>query len=463
MGIGVFFLLLLLLLGGCSAVKEPSDTPETLQREFSLHPAAELPADGVLTLTKAQEIALKNNPTCQAAAVSVQAARYGYLRSWSTYFPEITVSSSVGQALERGYDLHHPPAGIAPRKNRFDTSGNIEATLLLFDGLEREINTLIAAEEYDRSAAVNENIRRLLLRSVAYTYWDILLACAESRIARADLFFQESALLQAERQFAAGHVSKAAVLNFKLLAAKAQSDILFADYRAGIGKSALMALLGFGQDAAFPELVLPEPDEIVIENRPLEFFMEQAIRNRPDLEELLIERKISRYRVKQVYAAFLPKIHLFAGFSAGSNAAAYGGYTYSHSYYNLTDFSYGIHGEWNLFRGLDSVRELQQRKKLEKVADWEVRSKLLEIFSEVKDACLNCQNAAEQLKIFQEMVKWVQEQRDLVFSEYTNGRETITRLNEAQSILVETENRLAQIRFMQQKAAAQLYAAIGLQ
>ena len=60
------------------------------------------------------------------------------------------------------------------------------------------------------------------------------------------------------------------------------------------------------------------------------------------------------------------------------------------------------------------------------------------------------------------MALWVREQRDLVYSAYCNGRETLPRLNEAQATLVEAQSRLLVSAVEFRKAAAQLAAAVGL-
>ena len=60
------------------------------------------------------------------------------------------------------------------------------------------------------------------------------------------------------------------------------------------------------------------------------------------------------------------------------------------------------------------------------------------------------------------MLQWVKEQRDLVFSEYRNGRETLPRLNEAQAALVEAQSLLIVSTIEYSKAIAQLAAAAGI-
>ena len=61
------------------------------------------------------------------------------------------------------------------------------------------------------------------------------------------------------------------------------------------------------------------------------------------------------------------------------------------------------------------------------------------------------------------MTIWVQEERDLIYSEYLNGRETIARVNQAQSELVEAQSSLALWIIQSRKAYAQFQAALGIE
>ena len=98
---------------------------------------------------------------------------------------------------------------------------------------------------------------------------------------------------------------------------------------------------------------------------------------------------------------------------------------------------------------------------MEQIAFWGLNKKFLDITAEVRDAASNCRNARYQTQLYRDMARWVREQRDLVYSEYINGRETITRLNEAQDTLVEFQSRLIVSAVELNKAAAQLAAATG--
>ena len=159
-------ILLCLMLAGCMKSPGPFETPEDFQRVFAAPDRARvLPAEKVLTLQRAVEIALLNNPSNLAAAQAVTAARYGYYRALSAYAPEINAGYSMTDTLSRGWALKNPPEGVLKKNDHFVTSGTLHASLLLFDGFARELETIIAKQEYRKSMAAEKNVRRLPLPS----------------------------------------------------------------------------------------------------------------------------------------------------------------------------------------------------------------------------------------------------------------------------------------------------------
>ena len=90
-------------------------------------------------------------------------------------------------------------------------------------------------------------------------------------------------------------------------------------------------------------------------------------------------------------------------------------------------------------------------------------SKFLEIVNEIRDARAHYINSISQTAIFLRIVEQVKQQRNLVYNEYLNGRETIARLNQAQSICIEAQNNLALWQIQSRKAAAQLNAAAAVE
>lgn len=453
-----------IFLSGCLKTPGPFETLEDFQRSFSDRKTFPVLLNGkTLTLQSAVKTALLNNPTNLAAAQAVHAAKYGYFRALSAYAPELNAGYLLGHTVSRGWDLKHPPTGVMKKNDHFVTAGTLQASLLLFDGFARELETMIAGQEFKKSAALEKNVIRLLERAVAYAYYDMYMAGEEMIIYKEDLDFQNAALQQELERFRNGHVSKASVLNFQILAARAKSSISNARYRRQVAFHALSALMGYDHRQ------LPEEIELqAIQGKHLPqiydalFYLELAVSFRPDLKAEKIALDIARREKQKAFAAFLPEFRAFSELTLDTYNAQYGGYSFSGSHSRQFGFTYGVEGRWNIFRGFDSLNELRRQEVMERIAMWGLNAKFLDIAAEVRDAHSNCQNSRYQIELFREMALWVREQRDLVFSEYLNGRETITRLNEAQDTLVEARSKLVVSTVEFSKAAAQLAAAAGL-
>ena len=459
------FALLLMILSGCA--EYPSDHYrflEDYQKEFSRREISELSKQKILTLSAAKEKALKYNPDYRSAQRAVSSAKYRYYRSLSSYLPEVNFRADVRHSLKNSHDLLHPPAGVMPRENNLSAGLGVYASLLVFDGLEREFSVMAARQEYRRQEALDCNARRLLVRAVAYAYYDAVLAREAQKIAEADLAFQKSSLRQAENRYRNGLVSKASVLNFRILANAAERAILNARYRGAIAKNSLCALMGFPLEDFPAELELSPlkvPDEKLYAN--LDSCLEQAAANRPDLRAAAFLLDIAAFRKWSAYSAFLPVIRAETGLDFTSEDARYGGYQFNRSHHNTTDFYYGIGGEWNLFRGFSSWNLLRERRVREELAKLHLKDIFLSAVNEVKDAFANYKNASLQVSLCRKTVQWVYEQRSLVQSEFWCGHDTITRLNGAQSDLVEAESKLAIAMAELCKAAVQLNAAMNLE
>lgn len=455
----------LVFAGGCSlAPPEEFRSLEEYRKAFPprlpWHPEKN---GGELTLQAAQRFALANNPDYISAWHAVNAARFRYYQALSAYLPRLDGTSSFGQLFEQNRGRVNPPVGIELRERNLMTQNSLNASLLLFDGLAREFGIGAAIRDYDRQAASDDNMRRLLLRGVAYAYYDILLAEEEARIAKANLEFQQSSLAQAESRFRFGLVSRAAVLNFKILANAAKSNMLNAQYRADVSRFALTALMGFSslEPEEKPRL---SPLELDSSRLPAElgFYINTALANRPDLKAFRYQLDIARYRRYQAFSGFLPVIVAFAGAGIGTNELHYGGTDHKHSAYNSGTVHYGVRADWNLFNGFATFNLLRERESLEREARFKVEAAFLACVNEVQSAYANYRNAFEQVQLYSEIVKWAYEQRQLVTVEYWGGRETITRLNGAQSDLVGAEGKVAIAIVELNKALAQLNAAVNM-
>lgn len=416
----------------------------------------------ILTLRKAQEIALKNNPGFRSAFYSVNAARMRYYQALGAYSPVISAAFSVGDQLTRNNGSSDYPV----KDEAFYTYTAVQASWTVFDGLVREFRYLGAKRTLKMQEYLEENAKRLLIRGVAYAYNDILLAKAQMRIADADLAFQEKMYREAVLKQRAGTAPRSETLNFKGKANQARENRINAEYQYELGIYALAVLMGYTAGTIPAPIAFPEPVEVPHrEQRPVEVFLDMALANRPDLRAYRERLRISEYQLFQRYGSFLPFVSVFAGYSyssnstqiSGSNPAGFGNFSLEGNAFN-----YGLSAGWILFNGgirYNQLREAREQLEIAKLTGEEV---WLNVVHEVRSAYSNYAHCMQIVQVSKENLDIMTEQRDLVEKEYIAGEIEVTRLNEAQTNLVRSSSSYADALIKLRKAQEQLNAAANL-
>ena len=450
----------------CSCALVPRDnflrTPEDFRRAFPAEPAV-LPSEAPLSLKDVCRITLANNPDLRTAYFSVKAARYRWYAALSGYLPRVTADFDAGQAFDSTYNRKTPPADVLRREDVFGTDAGLSVSYLIFDGFEREFEALAAKQDLLAEEEMQRNVRRLLLRAAAFAFYDCISTAEMIRIYEADRAFQNSALEQAEVRYAFGSIPLDNVLNFRILRTSAESKLLDARYQCDTARFALCAIMGMGEDFPLPECREdPEPGDGSDSFPPDESAcIAEAVRQRPDLEAERRRFEAARMREFAAYSGFLPSFSAYSDFGVSTRAARTAGREFSRYYYNETSFDYGLRSHWELFSGFSSFQLIRERAAIREILSFQLREDYLQLVREVRSSLADCLNAAVQVKLHREMAIWSGRQRDLVADEYEAGRETVTRLNQAQSEFVTSEARYVVARAKLGRARARLRAALG--
>ncbi len=416
----------------------------------------------LLDLTAAQRIALERNPDYQAAFQAVSAARMAYYQKLGAYLPSISADFNLTSDLKNNLNSYHPPDTIAPYDRNFTTTSTLAASWLLFDGLQREFTVLAARAALRGSEFNRADFERLLKRGVAYAYYDVLLGGAACEIAESDLEFQNSNLDQAQVRYRAGHISKSDLLNFRILRARSLCALAVARQNRDTALFALANLLGF-PTGTLPDSVKFPGISDRLEALPLgvDFYMERALDRRPDLRVLAENVRITAFDRNRAIGSFLPTLTGFLNVGYDTNYYNYKRYSVDGRAWNTIDFNGGVAMNWLLFNGFARYNRFRQTAYLEREAQLRLDGAALAAIQEVRNAVVAFRTQLELSGYYREMMDWVFEQRQLTDLEYWAGHVTITRLNEAQSELVTSQNNFATSLIALAKARAQLAAAIN--
>ncbi|MDD3153276.1 MAG: TolC family protein [Victivallaceae bacterium] len=435
-------------------------------REFAatgLDPGFRLLTDKpLLTLEDARAIAMRNNPDYLAAGRSLAAARYRYYQAFGSYFPRVSATAGAGQGYTAYGHIQNLPSSTAPYENTFAGGVSLDATWLLFDSFGREFNVLAMQSKFRETEQLRENVLRLLMRAVAYAYFDIQIAEAQLAIAEANLVYQQSNLEQGRTQFTFGKISRSDLLNFLILTQTARTQVVSWRFQRDVATYALAVLMGY-PEGQLPSGLLFEP--LVMTRKafplPVESYLEQAFSARPDLRASFENMTARRYELYGAYSSFGPSVYGDASLLYSANAGRYRQYSVSTSRWNERSFQYGVRVEYLLFNGLARFNQLRVNRSLWELARYQLDANYLSCVNEVRSAYADCRSWFEQSELFGGIIDWALEQRDLVTVRFWGGEETITRLNEVQSDLVSAQSNFALSLAALRKAQARLAAAIN--
>jgi outer membrane protein TolC len=396
----------------------------------------------VLDLETAQGIALADNPTLAAAAERVEAARQRIDQARALYWPSIDVNTSAAaNSLSRNdaatQSLLSGSFAVDRDSERYQLS--LAASWLLFDGFSRKFSNLIADYGQQASEQARRDGMRLLLQSVAESYYGAQLALSNKIISEADFKFNAQQLDEARISMEVGAGSLSTVLNFQVQMNNARTDILLAERDHELALCGLAVLLG-RRSGQMPEgLVLDKVDMVEKEQfyeLSTERLLQTALRHRPDLlgQEVNLQQAESTVGANQ--AALYPKVSL-NGSIDGQRADDVD--------FEGDDFgsTLSVNLSYNLFRGGGDQARIAEARASKREAARILEQQRNTVSSEVRQAITRLEQARQQLLLQLSSVQLVEQTRDLVQEGYRVGQESLARLNEVQRDLVRTQSRLA--------------------
>jgi len=451
---------LALAFGGCqSYTKPPMAVKHTMYTDIPDEEKVLFPEDmKTLSLAQAQEIALKNNPDFLRVQFTIDSARARYYQSFSTYAPTLNAGMSVTQSFSK---VTSSSSGEKPWTFNTNVGPSLSGQWLIFDCLGREMNVLAQKYSLNQAKDALEDARRLLLRTVAYSYNDVQLAISQQAIAQAQIDYSKKMLKEAEEKYDAGTALLSDVLNFRITLKNGELELIRAQYNTRAAKYVFAGTLGI-TDGTIPDSVefdeprLPE-NELLAD---VSAYLDSALANRPDLQQYRDRLETAKYNFWKSLSAFGPKVNLNynLGYSYGRSQVRLDRTTTSSS--GSWSFNYGVSANWNLFNGFsDYFASLQSYANLAE-SDYQLAQTWLTVITDVRTAYDNYITNVEKAAIARDIFGLTRDTRDLVESEYRAGTALVTRLNEAENSVISAQHSLLSAVINASNAKAQLDAAV---
>jgi outer membrane protein, multidrug efflux system len=341
-------------------------------------------------------------------------------------------------------------SGRASTFNSFNF-GLTASYMLDFWGKNRA--TLYAAEENATVARYNREVVTLTtIVTVANTYFEVLAAQDELRVAHRNLTAAERILKLIKDQFAGGTASQLDLSQQEALVATVRASIppLEVTLRQSIAALALLvarAPANFNVNGGgFAQLTVPR----VTPGLPSELLYQ-----RPDVRQAEAQLASSNFSVESARAAFFPQIQLTGttGVQSAALAALFGPGAW---YYTLAA---GL--TQPLFDGFLLESELKQAKGLQVQYLQAYRKAVLSAFADVEKALVALTQFTRQEKLQADAVAASRKAFDVSETQFRGGTVNLLTVLQTEQALFTAENTLVLVRLNKYLAASSLFQALG--
>jgi multidrug efflux system outer membrane protein len=313
--------------------------------------------------------------------------------------------------------------------------------------------TLHAAEETATASRYNREVVTLTtIVTVANTYFQVLAAQDQLRVARRNLAAAERILTLIKQQFAGGTASQLDVSQQEALVSTERAAIPPLEIIVRQNIAALAVLVGRAPanftvvGGALTQIAVPR----VTPGLPSEL-----LNQRPDIREAEAQLASSNFSVEAARAAFFPQIQLTAqtGVQSAALASLFGPGAW---FYTL---SAGL--TQPLFDGFLLESQLKQAKGVQLQNLQAYRKAVLSAFADVEKALVALSQSIRQERLQAEAVANSRKAFEVSETQLRAGTVNLITVLQTQQTLLTAENTLAQVRLTKLLAASSLFQALG--
>ncbi len=426
------------------------------------------PAPTPLSLKQAEAAALRNQPTLMEAQGLLEAAEGRVEQARSGYLPQITVNGTY----ERTTSNFAPRPGVLP--NSLSTGGTNGSALtaapthvswnpqynyyllgatgsqLLYDfGLTSNRWRAAAAS---RNAA-GQNTRTAALQALLTVRRAYFLARAQRDlvdVAEETVKNQEKHVEQTQAFVRTGIQPDINLATVMTALANARVQLVTARNNDAIAQAQLSQAMGV---AVGPAYVLADAELPAVpgEDGPTAALLDRAERARPELANLIDERRAQELTLRSIKGSYGPALSAIANLS--DNGTSIDGL--------VPNWYVGLGLTWNILQGgLTNGQVREARGTLENLVGQE-QAERLQIQVDVEQARLGVQAAKATIGAAEEAQTNARNQLTLAEQRYEHGLGNAVELSDAQVAYTSAEAQLVQARFNLASARAQLLTAVG--
>lgn len=371
-------------------------------------PRAEVPAiTSPLTLERAIDIALSNNPDTRTAWLEARQAQALLGAARSAYFPEV----GVGAAVTRDRD----GTSFGP---------SLDLTYLLFDFGGREAQVEQSRQTLVAAGFTHNQVLQDVVLQTEQAYYGVLDAKALLEAQAATLKERQASLDAADARHKAGVATIADVLEARTALSQTRLNYETIEGQLQLQRGLLATTMGVPVTTPIELGALPVDVPVEEVSQKVEMLIEQAQRARPELaaSRALVER--ARARVRDVRSQFMPSFGVKANtarrYSTGTNASPY---------------SVGVAMRFPLFTGFRNIYDVRAAELGARIAGEDARAAQQQVELEVWSSYFSLSTAVQRVRTSRDLLRSARESVDVALGRYRGGVGTIIELLTAQAAL----------------------------
>lgn len=406
-----------------------------------LLPAQLLYAADRLTLDEALATALKNHPQVAEARENVNSAEAKTGQALANYYPQISIAAdwSKGRsyltALERVRSTEVTTGALYLKQTIYDfgrTAGAVEAARYNREAADKDLvvtrhdlalrvksafHLLLAAEKQLNAATETVKAREAVYRQAVEFFRQGIRPKVDATRAEANLLAARTAMIRAANNRELARIELAAAMGTESLESRPLAE---------------------PQADGFP---LPQRQQVQLE----------AMRNRPELQQLSALKSAAHSALKSANSGYLPVL-------SGTASIGYADRDFPPS---AGVWGAGINLTVPLFSGFSSVEQVREATANMHAVEARNRNLRLQVAKEVESAWLGCQEASARMASTAKEVEAAEENRRLAEGRYQEGVGSIIEVTDAQSQALDAETAQIQARYDYYTARAALDRATG--
>lgn len=391
-------------------------------------------------LEGAWQAAQAENPDLKIVSESTFQAKNQRLQAWALVQPRVSAQGnytyfSYGDVkldfadtfAQMDLPFEIPPSDpiVVQRGSNFD--GSLTVSQPLFNG--SALPLLSGAYKNANAAALDQDRTDQQVRAgVAQAYFGLLSARSAVGLSEKALATAGRQRDLAERQVAAGLVTRRAVLQAQLSVAQAERDLRSAHQQLVVAQEAFTTVTGLPSDVPLEDTVrLDLPSS-------LDEALEVAQSARPDLRAAVLREDVAGLQVKAEGMAWLPEVN--ASWTGIANQTA--GFAGQNTFWTA-----GVTANWTLWDGGARLAAIRQAASQERQSRWTHESVRRDVDEQVRTAWESLLRARAAVRAVEDEVRLAEDNLDLARRGFEAGTATFLEVEQAELGLRSAElNRL---------------------